>query len=68
MGYTWYFKSDCGADYSGHNIVGIVSYSYQDCLQACAMYNIYYGDNQCVTAHFVANMTQLFRSTTPTAG
>jgi hypothetical protein len=56
-GFTWSFKSDCGADYSGHDVVGIISYSYEDCLQACVMYNIFYGDNQCTTVHFVANMT-----------
>ncbi|KAH8908310.1 hypothetical protein BR93DRAFT_966388 [Coniochaeta sp. PMI_546] len=55
-GYTWYFNSMCGTDFAGHDIVGIISYSLQNCLQACVMYNLFYGDNNCVAVHFTADM------------
>ena len=54
--YTWYFNSMCGTDFAGHDIVGIISYSLDNCMQACVMYNVFYGENKCVAVHFAADM------------
>lgn len=54
--YTWYFNSMCGTDFAGHNIVGIISYSLNNCMQACVMYNVFYNENRCVAVHFAADM------------
>ena len=60
--YTWFFNSMCGTDFAGHDIVGIISYSLSNCLQACVMYNLFYGENNCVAVHFAADMVSALSS------
>lgn len=59
---TWSFKPSCGTDSGGFDIGAVIVYSFHDCLQACAAHNHFYGEDQCVDAHFSADMAPLIAS------
>ena len=54
---SWHFTPSCGTDFAYHDIGAVIVYSFHDCMQACAAHNHFYGENQCVVAHFSAEMT-----------
>jgi hypothetical protein len=49
---TAVFKPYCGWDNSGHDLVHLVMYSFQDCLDACVSYNNIAGGDSCVISQF----------------
>jgi len=59
---SWHFKPSCGTDFFGHDIGAVIVYSFHDCMQACAAHNHFWGADQCVVAHFDANMAPLIKS------
>jgi hypothetical protein len=59
---TSLFGVTCGADFGSVtgrqiDILAIISYSLQDCAQACASYNLNIGQNICKGATFNSNLT-----------
>jgi hypothetical protein len=56
---SWNFKVTCGMDYNGvTDIMAIITYSFKDCMQACASYNRNHKADQCVALHWSALMDQ----------
>jgi hypothetical protein len=61
-GPVWTFQVQCLGDYVGDKIdlAAPTVYSFHDCLQACATYNYYTGNNTgCVAVEFNANLTAI---------
>lgn len=60
-GPEWTFTPQCGVDLNGDgvDILAIVSYSFEDCLMACASYNRNSGTTDCVGVEFSADMANI---------
>jgi hypothetical protein len=60
--HTYSFEVMCGGDYGSGggqlpDIVGIISYSIEHCIDACAGYNLNLGSTGCVGVVFNSNLT-----------
>ncbi|KAK0615589.1 hypothetical protein B0T17DRAFT_510177 [Bombardia bombarda] len=57
----WGFEVKCKSDYIGSNIdiAGMTTYSFTDCITACALFNSFAGNNTCVGVYFNGNLTAL---------
>ncbi|OCK74078.1 hypothetical protein K432DRAFT_311420, partial [Lepidopterella palustris CBS 459.81] len=42
----------------GNDIMGLIAYTFDDCLDACDKLNYYQGSDFCVLAEFTQNMAQ----------
>ncbi|GAB1316155.1 Apple domain-containing protein [Madurella fahalii] len=56
---SWGFDVSCMMDYIGPgvDITAMTTYSFDDCIGACAMFNKFSRNNTCVGVHFNANLT-----------
>ena len=55
---SWDFKVTCGMDYNDvTDIMAIISYSFKDCMQACASFNRNQKADQCTALHFTTDLT-----------
>ncbi len=56
---SWGFDVNCMMAYIGPgvDIAGMTTYTFNDCLRACAMFNMFARNNTCVGVFFNANLT-----------
>ena len=55
---SWDFKVACGTDYNDvTDIMAIISYSFKDCMQACASFNRNHKADQCTALHWTTDLT-----------
>ncbi|OCK85502.1 hypothetical protein K432DRAFT_421762 [Lepidopterella palustris CBS 459.81] len=50
------YKPECYLNFSGNDIMGLIAYSFEDCLDACDRLNYYQEHDLCVIAEFTRNM------------
>lgn len=62
-GQTYQFDVECGVGLSqaedadeSVDIVAVISYHFEDCLRACAVYNRYADSTECVGVTFLADL------------
>ncbi|KAK0744321.1 hypothetical protein B0T21DRAFT_380643 [Apiosordaria backusii] len=58
---SWSFDVNCMMDFVGPGVdlTGMTSYTFEDCIKACAIYNNMARNNTCVGVHFNANLTRI---------
>ncbi|KAK0671949.1 hypothetical protein QBC41DRAFT_383968 [Cercophora samala] len=58
---SWSFDVNCMMDFRGVGVdlTGMTSYTFEDCIRACAIYNNMARNNTCVGVGFSANLTTI---------
>ncbi|KAK4175090.1 hypothetical protein QBC36DRAFT_190718 [Triangularia setosa] len=58
---SWSFDVNCMMDFKGPGVdlTGMTSYTFEDCIRACAIYNNMARNNTCVGVGFSANLTTI---------
>ncbi|KAK4654439.1 hypothetical protein QC762_403760 [Podospora pseudocomata] len=58
---SWSFDVNCMMDFKGVGVdlTGMTSYTFEDCIKACAIYNNIARNNTCVGVGFSANLTTI---------
>ncbi|KAK4187429.1 hypothetical protein QBC35DRAFT_498775 [Podospora australis] len=59
--FSWGFDVNCMMDFIGPGVdlTGMTTYTFDDCIRACAIFNKQARNNTCVGVHFNANLTTI---------